>query len=253
MPTEHRIDELLPAYALGTLDNEELEQVVAHLADCSSCREELVGYEALVTELGMALPQVDPPPQLKERLLRSMVEDKVKETAVSHEHIELVAPSKITPIQRLRNWFHPFQNSRVLRPALVIVVILLIFSNLFLVNQLQAPSTRKGMVSLPLTATDDDSPASGFFLASADGLSGAIIADDLPQLDEDHAYQFWLIVGDETVSGALFTVDELGYGGKWIGVPKSLFQYTHFAITVEPAAGSEQPTGEVVLSGEFEQ
>jgi len=248
MPTEHQINELLPAYALGTLDNTELERVVAHLANCASCREELAGYEALVGELATALPMVAPPLPLKDRLMQEVV----GETAVSPKQTRTTSP-KITFVQRLQDWLYPVQNSRAFRPALLLIIAVLIFSNLFLVNQLQAPSPRKGMVSLSLTATDDDSPASGFFLASADGLSGAIIADDLPQLDEDHAYQFWLMVGDEMVSGALFTVDELGYGGKWIGVPKSLYQYTHFAITIEPAGGSDHPTGEIVLSGKFEQ
>ena len=250
MPTEHQINELLPAYALGTLDNTELEQVMAHLADCASCQDELAGYEVLVTELATALPQVAPPPQLKERLMRVVEDKRMGETAVSSP------PASLS--HRLQTWLQSFQNSPALRPAFAFAIILLIFSNLFLLRQLnQLQSTpapiHKGLVALPLVATDANLPASGFFLASADGLSGAIIVDDLPQLDEDHAYQFWLIVGDKTVSGALFTVDELGYGGKWIGVPKSLHEYTHFAITIELAGGSDQPTGEIVLSGEVAQ
>jgi anti-sigma-K factor RskA len=52
-----------------------------------------------------------------------------------------------------------------------------------------------------------------------------------------------------STSGAVFSVDEDGYRGVRITAPASLFLYSGISITVEPAGGSESPTGGQVLSG----
>lgn len=64
-----------------------------------------------------------------------------------------------------------------------------------------------------------------------------ILTDDLPQLPSDRAYQLWTIASDgEPVSAGL--VSASGAGTQLPGVGAG----TTVAITVEPAAGSEQPT-----------
>ena len=64
-----------------------------------------------------------------------------------------------------------------------------------------------------------------------------ILTDDLPQLPSDRAYQLWTIASDgKPVSAGL--VSASGAGTQLPGVGAG----TTVAITVEPAAGSEQPT-----------
>jgi anti-sigma-K factor RskA len=73
--------------------------------------------------------------------------------------------------------------------------------------------------------------------------------DGLPSLDEEHEYQLWLIRDGERTSGAIFSTDENSYGGTRIRAPLSLLEYSSVGITIEPAGGSQQPTGERVLGG----
>lgn len=63
------IIELLPGYALGCLDEAERIAVSEHLAICSACRAEVRAYQAIVTQLALTVPEADPPPNLKQRLM----------------------------------------------------------------------------------------------------------------------------------------------------------------------------------------
>lgn len=63
------IIELLPGYALGCLDEAEQIAVSEHLAICSACRTEVRAYQSIVAQLALAVPEADPPPNLKQRLM----------------------------------------------------------------------------------------------------------------------------------------------------------------------------------------
>ena len=66
-----RYDELLPAYALGALDGEELRELAAHLAaDCAECRRQLDLWEGDLEELAAAVPPVTPSAETRQRVLR---------------------------------------------------------------------------------------------------------------------------------------------------------------------------------------
>ncbi len=66
--------------------------------------------------------------------------------------------------------------------------------------------------------------------------------DDLPELPADQAYQLWLIDDDGATS-----VGVLGRGGQLEMVMDDVSGADSVGLTVEPASGSEQPTGELVL------
>jgi anti-sigma factor RsiW len=67
---DHRdCSEALGAYALGALPDVENERVHQHLASCRPCRAELESLRAAVDALPASVPQIDPPPELKARLM----------------------------------------------------------------------------------------------------------------------------------------------------------------------------------------
>jgi anti-sigma-K factor RskA len=105
------------------------------------------------------------------------------------------------------------------------------------------------MRAVPLSPPDAASQATGFVLISADGEDGALVVDGLPLLDESQQYQLWLIRDGQRTSGAVFSTDEKQYGGTRIRAPRPLTDYSAVGITIEPAGGSEQPTGAQVLAG----
>lgn len=59
----------LPAFALGALDAEETLPISEHLNVCSSCRDEVAAYQAVVGMLLYAISPQDPPTHLRCRIL----------------------------------------------------------------------------------------------------------------------------------------------------------------------------------------
>jgi anti-sigma-K factor RskA len=135
--------------------------------------------------------------------------------------------------------------------SLFLIVVLAGFS-FFLwqrVDRLEFSTAPGGMRAVPLSATDAAPEATGFVLISTDGQDGALVVDGLPPISEDQEYQLWLIKDGQRTSGAVFSTDEHNYAGTRIRAPLSLLEYSAVGITVEPAGGSLNPTGQQVLTG----
>lgn len=71
-PHSSRIEELLPAYALGALDGEELRELEEHLAGdgCRECRGQLALWQGDLEELAATVPPVEPSETTRARVLR---------------------------------------------------------------------------------------------------------------------------------------------------------------------------------------
>ncbi len=245
-PRFHPIDQL-PAYALGVLDPEEAAQVEAHLAVCEICRAELRAYESVVGDLALAVPQVAPPPALKQRILAGVAPTPKPEPGRAP-----ISPQS-SWWQRLLAALRPPSNTFAAVAAVLLLILLT--SNLVLLSRLRTLERQVAMTKpLPVVAlhgSDMTPQARAVLILSEDGQRGALVVDDLPPLDENHAYQLWLITPDgKRDSGAVFRVGEDGYMTLTIENPMPLKNYAAFGVTIEPAGGSPQPTGPNVLKGQ---
>jgi anti-sigma-K factor RskA len=236
MSDEAHVLDLLPAYALNSLETEEVRLVEEHLSTCLICRDEAKAFQATADQWSFAAPAAMPSPDLKDRLM---------------QRVQPTRPQPFPSVQTSwRSWLER------LLPAWSLASLFLIFAlagfNLLLwqrFNQLETVTSPGRMRAVALTAAEPNSPATGFVLISADGDSGALVVDGLPQLDENHQYQLWLIRDGQRTSGAVFSTDEKTYGGTRIRAPRSLLDYSSVGITIEPTGGSPQPTGARVLGG----
>ncbi|MHB1296086.1 MAG: zf-HC2 domain-containing protein [Anaerolineae bacterium] len=70
--THAQLADLLPAYALGCLEEDEADLVTEHLIACVECRETLRSYQSVVENLSLGGCCNAPPPQLKRRLLQKV-------------------------------------------------------------------------------------------------------------------------------------------------------------------------------------
>src|SRR4051794_7507113 len=61
--------ELVPLLALDVLDVDEHDVLEDHLAGCAACLEELAAHAETVAAIALALPQHDPSPAVKARVL----------------------------------------------------------------------------------------------------------------------------------------------------------------------------------------
>lgn len=83
-----------------------------------------------------------------------------------------------------------------------------------------------------------------------DPVSGRAIlfAYDLPVLSVDQLYELWAIGPEGPRPAGVFRPDDRGRARLEIEDPDLLRNVQVLAVTVEPAPGSDQPTGEIILS-----
>lgn len=240
--TEHEeIADLLPAYALWAVTDDERARVEAHLLTCDRCRREVVGLRGLAYHLPLAVDEREPPARLRQHLLTAaQAEDDHRPVAV--ERRELPTP---LPVRRR------FQPSVLAASVLVLLSLGLGAWNVSLQGrlaeqqqQIATLQARPAVTLFPVVAT-----------AAAPGVSGEVVylpqqqtaflsVDNLPALPAGQAYQMWYIQDGRPVSAGLLPT---GPNQAAARLPVDLGRTQAIAVSREPAAGSVAPTGPVVL------
>jgi len=237
---EHVID-LLPAYALGCLEEAEAARVAEHTAQCAACRAELQPYLAVTDRLALAAPDALPPVRVKQQLMR-----------------RIERPAAAPSAAPRPGWWQPIAGL-FRRPApawalaSLILIVALAAGNIWLWQRLgrSGGADTAGQIRVVAMIPTDAAPqAAGKLVISMDGEYGTLVVDGLPPLDVSHQYQLWLIRDGQRTSGGVLTVNAHGYGVLEISAPEPLAHYRSFGVTVEPAGGSTGPTGEKVLGAD---
>jgi len=235
--------ENIPAYAIGALDGEDIAALESHLITCASCRAELAEYRAVNESLLTALPPRQPPAALRKRL-----------------------QSRLSGVKRSTRPQTMWSFSRL---ALGVAVITLLGLNLIsfiqlqqirsqqagLINQVENAQVALAMLSYPNTQTLSISEANvtGTLLLDKERGTAVLIAWDLPNLTEKQTYQIWLIDanGDRVSAGLFRSEDGQPYTTKAFSAAEKFSNYSGVGVTVEPAGGSDHPTGKRILKVDF--
>ncbi len=237
MNTEHdAIRDLIPAYALGALEDAERVRVEAHLQTCAACRAEWALYRGLVEDLHYAVPPAIAPSRLEQRLRRQI---------------------EATSLRRARR---AFPTWRML--ALAAAFVLLLAGNVYWVQRVRTlqeevriqATALAALAEAPTVHLQGDPPAPnarGVLYVRPNTHVALLHVYNLPPLPADKAYQVWLIYNGKRDSGAVFQVRGEPEVVVLIRAPRPLATYDAIGITVEPAGGSPGPTGPRVLHGTF--
>jgi anti-sigma-K factor RskA len=235
--------ENIPAYALGALDTDEVAALESHLAVCPSCRTELADYQRLSAGLLSALPPDAPPPALKRTLAARL-------------------PSARQSSRPQRTW-------SLSRLALGFAVLALLVLNLIsftqlrqiqnqqigLLDQIRESQFALAMLSSPSTQmlAISGGEVSGTILLDRENNKAVLIAQNVPALAQSQTYQIWLIKPDGGRDSAGLFHPESGqpYTTKSILPVQSFSNYLGIGVTVEPAGGSNIPTGERLFKVDF--
>jgi anti-sigma-K factor RskA len=124
-----------------------------------------------------------------------------------------------------------------------------------LVNQVHDAQVALAMLSYPgveRLSVDADN-LTGSFLLDNDRNIATLIVWNMPQLSKDQTYQVWLIdpQGGRVGAGTFRPQTNQAYTTQVITADKGFSNYAGIGVTVEPAGGSDQPTGERVLKVDF--
>ncbi|HUI72430.1 MAG TPA: anti-sigma factor [Spirochaetia bacterium] len=227
MDRHEDIRELISAYALDALDPEESALVRGHLATCAACRRELAAYQRVTDKIALSAPEVSPPPDLEERILRQ---------------VSLLEPTR----QKAKRWIG---NPGLAVAATVLILVLAAGNLVQWVHSPQFQAQARGLVTVALVGSGQHRDAYGTIVVDMDDNEGVLAVRGLPSLGPEWRYELWLQRGKEIQSGGLFTVNENGYGSLLVRIPGGFRGFQTFSITVVPAEGNASSPSAPILSG----
>jgi anti-sigma-K factor RskA len=235
--------ENIPAYALGALDAEYVGALEAHLQTCASCRDELAAYRATSDSLLLALPPQNPPAALRRRLQGRL-------------------PSAHKTGRPRLNW-------SIGRVAAGIAIVLMLALNAFFISQVRALQSQqtqlidqiqKGQAALAMLSYANTQT----FAINAENVTGSLLLDieynnavlilrGLPSIPDDQTYQVWLIAPNEerTNAGLVRPQIDQPFISEAIYSTQELANFVGIGMTVEPAGGSDHPTGPQVFRVDY--
>jgi hypothetical protein len=174
----HRDD--VGAYLLGALNDLERQAFERHLAGCADCQDDLERLRAAAEALPGSVPQLEPPPGLKKRLMA-----------------EVEGESNVIALRPRR---------RPMALAAVAAVLLLGLVVAFGVSQLGGDGTR----TVTATVAKKITGAGGDLEIRGD--RGTLRLHGMPDLGRARVYQVWLQRGDRLVPARTFDVGRSGVG-----------------------------------------
>jgi len=262
-----RFDELLPAYALGALDGDELRELEAHIATgCAECQRQIALWQGDLEELATAVEPIAPSAATRERVLRAAE-----------------AGATVVPFERPRRTGAP--RWLALAATLLLAVALWgIYQQARLSGEAgRLRAERDGLARqvaglerrLDQTQADNRRLAKTLSLITAPGahaiqLAGlgpaqgavghafinpktgeaVIYAFDLPAPAAGTTYELWWIAaGRPPVPAGTFGVDEHGAARVEVDRVADAAEPKTWAVTIEPAGGRPQPSGPIILKG----
>lgn len=217
----------LVAYALGALDPRETAEVEAHAPTCARCTRELEALAPAVAVLGESVEQLEPPPELRERVLAE-VHDDVARTA---EVREPAAPGR-----RRRGW-----RGLLTRPALAAGVAIVIAAIGGYVIAGNGGGDAGGPETVPVVAQQ----GIGGTLAIGENTS-MLDLHGLHQLSGREVYQVWVAKGNSVRPSSNFIPNHRGRAMS--AVDGHLTSGTKVMVTREPHPGRTAPTPPILLS-----
>jgi anti-sigma-K factor RskA len=238
--------ENIPAYALGTLDAEDKAALEAHLQSCEACRTELVDYLAISENLLAAIPPRQPSAALRKRLQSQLPSAQKQARPRFTLSFSQFAMGAALALLLLMSVF-AFVQMRAIQSQQASLQQQLKQSQ-FALSMLAYPDTQ----SIPIPG-ESGSNLSGSVLLDRDRNTIALVMWRLPELSQDKTYQIWLIEPDgHRVSAGLFRPQpDASYITQPVFAKPGISSFVGVGVTVEPAGGSDQPTGPRVFKVDF--
>ena len=227
----HEPHDLLAAYALDALDDEERERFERHLQDCEECTEQLALLREPVAALAYAAEGPAPPEALRGRIIESARAE----------------PRAAVIKLRRRNW--PLAAVAGVAAAAACLAIGLGFWAHSLSSSLDRERNAKSVYERVLEAGATAKPlegASGSLLVANDG-QGVLVVCGLDKAPSTKTYEAWVIAGKTPQPAGLFRG---GNGCSPLVLTQSVPKGATVAATLEHAGGTTAPTTPILFRAE---
>jgi anti-sigma-K factor RskA len=219
----NRWSEDLAAFVLGALEREEAAALERHLEGCSRCQEEMRWLQPALQTLPESVEWIEPPPQLRESLMAEVRPDARAETVAARP-------------ARVRSW------GWLLKPAAGFAVIALLVAG---VVGYEMGKDGSGGDNSGGTTVERQVGAINVKMVQ-EGNSGTLQLAGVQQLPPDKVLEAWVErEGQVEAVPALFVPDRDGQAETRIA---DMSGVAVVMVTEEPQGGSDQPTGEPIMT-----
>jgi anti-sigma-K factor RskA len=243
-------EELSGAYVLDAITPEEREEADAHIAQCTSCTHLMQELRPVADLLPLAVPQIEPSPELKERIFAA-IQGRAAPRAQTIQRVPTTTPQRRRQ-PRWQRW-----STQLLAAA---VLLLALFGgmgvwNISLQQQVAAAQQKITALTPVIYSIQGISPTSnvtGRLIYYPQQHITVLVMQGLPQLEGLHVYQGWLLQGKQPTSIGLLNIKNGVATVDFPGTPKG---FTAAAVSLEPGPTQSipGPKGSVVALGELKK
>jgi len=223
----HIDHDILAEHAVDALTPEEILAIGGHLQSCAQCQGEVTSLRAAAGLLPYALPDAEPPADLRDRIVRAARTGR---------------PAAQQPA-RQKPWGPSWL--RRLAPALAALTFV---AGLLLGRAWPAGPGLQGRPEGQTVALAGQ--GSGTVLVANNRSYVRVMVTGLPPLEPDTVYQLWLLGRDAPISAGTFPASANGSGELEINGLAWSPEYTGIAITIEPVGGNPAPTSDIVAQAD---
>jgi anti-sigma-K factor RskA len=225
------------AYALNALDDLERARFEAHLARCTTCRQDVADFRATAEVLAAAVAE-EPPPRLRADVLAA-IRDVRQESPLAPRSLRARAP---------RPWLLTVGAAAAIAIIGLLAVLTIDARNerddAELVAQTMAASDARTVELMPL---ESGGAGHGRLVWSESEGRAVLVLDALPDPGEGRAYELWFIEQDTPRPMGAFRQD----GGRLVAIVDEVPAGAQMvAVTEGPEEGSPLPVGPLLLAGE---
>jgi anti-sigma-K factor RskA len=229
MSDHARFEDSAGAYVLGAMAHEERERFERHLETCPACRQEVEELQPAADALPMASPPMQPPTALKDRI---MAEVEREAALLASTGPEADRPASAPARRERRSWLSGWRLAPVAAALLVAGVL--------------AGSLLSGTSSRTIDFEGQSAQL------EVEGDRAMLVADDLPMPPEGRVYEVWVMPkGSDTPQPTDVLFTPRGDGSATAAIPGSVDDIRQVLVTDEPTQGSDEPTGELLMSAEL--
>ena len=243
-------------FALGAQPPEERVAYLAHLELCEVCRQLAGQFQAATDLLPSSLEEQAGSPSLKGRIMAEAAADSPRQ---NRRALEPLRGERLPRKWPWPGWISP--QAAAVMAVLILAVVSVATWNVILWDQgnqrdqtlvaqdrLLAAIAAGARISL-LAGTEAAPQASATLIQEPGAGSAFLLVSGLPTLPESQEYQVWKITREGPASAGIFSstdsVEQL------VNLPADFFGADAVGVSIEPQGGSPQPTGDIVLLGNF--
>jgi anti-sigma-K factor RskA len=257
-------EEILVGYALDILDEDERQAFEIQISRDPTLRANVAAWRQHIHQLALGAPLVAPSPQVKQELLarvRAAKRPAVAASAQPNRWRSLAWGVTLALVMGLGGWNIALRNQNAALQAENVsltdniaterIARVRMTDQLAQAGQAMEFLAAKTTTARVLSGTESAPSAAGTMYMQPGNRSAVLIIDGLEPLPAGRTYQFWLArENGQPIPSNTFDVDANGHASLMIEANDAVNMFQQVMVTIEPAAGSSQPSdGAVVLSG----